>query len=201
MQIVISTCSRIKVYHRPGCRYAKMIEKRTACPEEKEWVEIRGYRPCKWCFSTAGSYQIKKANAIDFLSSNGLFLDEKDHKIYIRSDVGCWKVVYSKKQECFLLYHRNHSEGIVPLSEVENDQYHNQSDHFQFNSIMGAAQYIVKHDKAKKLLSIGSYKDLPRRTKKEKKYYKAEKNKAHRNNAHRINDLFQQIENGSGSFE
>ena len=62
---------------------------------------------------------------------------------------------------------------------------------------MGAARYIVKHDTAKKILSIGSYKDLPRQTKKQKEYYKSAKNKAHRNSIQRIDDLFRQIEDQS----
>ena len=195
--MIISAHSRLKVYHRPGCRYAESIKENNISYEKTEWAELRGYRPCKWCSRMDGRFQIEKKAVGEYLANSGLVMVRKNHMLYIRSDIGCWKVVFSKKFNDFVLYHRNHADGIVPLAEVEKDSYHKQSDHFQFNSIMGAARYIVKHDTAKKILSIGSYKDLPRQTKKQKEYYKSAKNKAHRNSIQRIDDLFRQIEDQS----
>lgn len=192
--MIISAHSRAKVYHRPGCRYAGTIKEGNASYEKPDWAEIRGYRPCKWCSCMDGKYQIEKKEVGEYLSRNGLVMDKKEHIVYIRSDIGCWKLVYCRKYDTFDLYHRNHADGIVPITDVEMDDYHEQTDSFMFNSIMSAAKYIVKHDQAKKIISNGSYRDLPRSTKKEKKYYQSAKNKAHRNDIRRIEDLFRQIE-------
>ena len=99
--------------------------------EKTEWAELRGYRPCKWCSRMDGRFQIEKEAVGEYLANSGLVMDRKDHMLYIRSDIGCWKVVFSKKFNDFVLYHRNHADGIVPLAEVEKDSYHKQSDHFQ----------------------------------------------------------------------
>lgn len=192
--MIISIHSKSKVFHRPGCRYAESIRDNNALYKNTEWAEIRGYRPCKWCSRMDGRYQIEKKEVGEYLSKYGCVMDKKDHIVYIRSDIGCWKLVYCRKYSDFVLYHRNHAKGIVPITEVEKDNYHKQSDSFEFNSIMGAADYIVKHDNAKKILSIGSYRDLPRATKKQKQYYNAAKKKARRNDIRRIDSLFRQIE-------
>ena len=128
--MIISAHSKSKVFHRPGCRYAVSIKENNALYEKTEWAEIRGYRPCKWCSCMDGRYQIEKKEVEEYLANSGLVMDRKNHMLYIRSDIGCWKVVFSKKFDDFVLYHKNHADGFVPLSKVEDGSYHKQSDHF-----------------------------------------------------------------------
>ena len=54
-------------------------------------------------------------------------------------------------------------------------------------------QYIVKHDAAKKVEQI-DYKNLPQRTKKQKKYYRQAENRARRKGVSRVLDLFAELE-------
>ena len=54
-------------------------------------------------------------------------------------------------------------------------------------------QYIVKHDAAKKVEQI-DYKNLPQRTKKQKKYYRQAENRARRKSVSRVLDLFAELE-------
>lgn len=54
-------------------------------------------------------------------------------------------------------------------------------------------QYIVKHDAAKKVEQI-DYKNLPQRTKKQKKYYRQSENRARRKSVSRVLDLFAELE-------
>lgn len=54
-------------------------------------------------------------------------------------------------------------------------------------------QYIVKHDAAKKVEQI-DYKNLPQRTKNQKKYYRQAENRARRKSVSRVLDLFAELE-------
>ena len=54
-------------------------------------------------------------------------------------------------------------------------------------------QYIVKHDAAKKIEQI-DYKNLPQKTKKQKKYYRQAENRAKRKSINNVLNIFAELE-------
>ena len=192
--MVISTKSREKVYHKDGCRYAQTISKNNRLCYKKEKVEKNGYRPCKWCFQMAGRYQIEKDIVSSYLEKHMSVMDRLGKYVYIRSDIGCWKVDFDNNNGVFSLYHRNHADGITAITEVEDDNYHRQRDHFAFPNLISAAKYIIQHDEAKKIISTRGYRNLPHSTKKQKKYYNQAERRTRCEESRRIMDLFKLIE-------
>ena len=93
-----------------------------------------------------------------------------NHVLYVRTDVGCWKMIYSMSEQRFLLYHKNYMQGVLSLDEVEEGAYHRQRDVPFSKSIEKYLFYISKHDAARKIEMI-DYRLLPNRTKKEKRYF------------------------------
>lgn len=71
--------------------------------------------------------------------------------------------------------------------------YHRQRDVSPTESLAKIVQYIAKYEKAKPVM-IENYRELPKRTQKQKKYYRQAKNKAKRRELRRLDDLFSQIE-------
>ncbi|MDO4961491.1 MAG: hypothetical protein Q4E57_06525 [Eubacteriales bacterium] len=196
--MIVSMKAPTKVYHMSGCKYAKRIKQENSAGLKKAWAEAEGYRPCRWCCTSMdGRYSTERKKAEKLLEENGLVIDKLSGMLYIRSDIGCWKLVYSRGNDEFLLFHRNRADGITPIENVEDVPYHRQMDSFKHHSILAACQYIIKHDAAKKIIAM-DYRKLPQRTRKEKKYYKKAERKERRKNILRIDDLFRQIESESG---
>ena len=71
---------------------------------------------------------------------------------------------------------------VIPFG---NTKHHRQSDVKQFTSPNSIIQYIIKHDEAKKIIAI-DYRNLPRNTKKEKKYYEIARKRDHRQKHRRL---------------
>ena len=82
---------------------------------------------------------------------------------------------------------------IEDLQPCKAAHYHVQTDVARNQSPYKHLQYIVKHDAAKKVEQI-DYKNLPKRTKKQKKYYRQAENRARRKSVSRVLDLFAEIE-------
>ena len=79
------------------------------------------------------------------------------------------------------------------MKEAKAAHYHVQTDVARNQSPYKHLQYIVKHDAAKKVEQI-DYKNLPKRTKKQKKYYSQAENRARRKSVSRVLDLFAELE-------
>ena len=52
--------------------------------------------------------------------------------------------------------------------------FHCQRDVLETDSVLSLVNYVIKHDKAKKIMQE-DYRNLPRRTKKQKRYYEQAK--------------------------
>lgn len=104
-----------------------------------------------------------------------------------------WKIAYGYHFDWFKLLHCPFSEKALTMEEAKTAHYHVQNDVPRNQSPYKHLQYIVKHDEAKMVEQI-DYRNLPNRTKKEKKYYRQAKNRAKRKNVSRVLDLFAELE-------
>ena len=194
---LLSMESKSMVYHRPECRYARKVYKRNRMQMTWEEAEHHGYRPCKCCDGINFIYKLDEESIQHYAKQNNMDVDLKDNKVYVRTDVGCWKIIYKKGMQQFILLHRNFVKGRIGLDEVESGAYHRQGDIAQAGSIMKYLKYIQKHDEFKQSMPE-DYRQMPQDTKRQKAYYNAAKKRADRRSARRLDNLFIMIERKEG---
>ena len=158
-----------------------------------EDAEQKGYRPCKCCDGAEFLYNLELGAIECFSKQHNIDVDFKNHKIYVRTDVGCWKIVYKISSQKFILLHRNYVNGRMDLDEADNAPFHRQWDVAESGSIMKYLKYIKNHDAFKQNMST-DYRKMPRDTRQQKIYYKAAKKRAEKRDARNLDRLFAMIE-------
>lgn len=197
---MMSKESTSMVYHRPECRYARKICKRNRVQMNWEEAEWKGYRPCRCCDGADFLYRLELEDIECFAEQHNLDVDLKNNKIYVRTDVGCWKIVYKKSNQRFILLHRNYVNGRISLDEADNAPYHRQGDMGDSGSIMKYLKYIQKHDEFRQKMP-DDYHQMPQDTRQQKLYYKSARKRAQRHSARRLDNLFAMIEHKEGIKE
>lgn len=190
---IMSRESPNKIYHRPECRYAGRIRKKNRIQMNWEDAEWKGYCPCRFCDGMDFLYKLEKEQIESYAEQFNIDVDLKDKKIYIRTDVGCWKILYKIGKQRFILLHRNYVNGRISLEDAEKAPFHRQGDMPESGSIMKYLKYIKEHDKFKQN-APKDYRDLPQSTKRQKLYYKTAKKREEKRSARRLDSLFQLIE-------
>ncbi len=108
--------------------------------------------------------------------------------LYVLTDVAAWKIAYGYHYNWFKLLHCPFGDKTLTIDEAKSAHYHVQMDVPRNQSPYKHIQYIVEHDKAKKIEQI-DYRKLPNKTKKQKKYYRQAQNRARRRSVSRVLDL------------
>lgn len=194
---VMSRQSTSMVYHRAECRYVKQIHEKNRVKAEWEDAEWKGYRPCRCCDGTSFLYNLELEEIDLFSRQHNLDVDLKNYKVYVRTDVGCWKIIYKRSMQKFILLHRNYVKGHIGLDEVENAPYHRQGDMADSGSIMKYLKYIQKHDAFKKKMPT-DLSQMPKDTKSQKAYYRSARRREEKRNARRLDRLFLMVEQKEG---
>ena len=194
MLVTVSDIS--KVYHLPGCRYAKRITAGHKMEIGKKSARKHGYRPCKCC----GHLVLK---CLEKDTAVKAFERKKDVKVkyyenakalFIRTFFGFWKVCWERDMG-FILYHLNQQEYDPdrPMGFLKNRGFHRQKDVKPTNSLAKILNYVVNHDRAKAIIAT-DYRKLPRCTKRQKVYYNRTDKKIRRQRVRRVEELFRKIE-------
>lgn len=194
---IISRESSSKVYHRPECRYARKIYKRNRISMNWEDAERKGYHPCKYCDGIEFLYRVDREKIERYAKQFCLNVDLQNRKIYVRTDVGCWKIIYKIRNQRFILFHRNYVKGRICLEEAEKAPFHCQGDMPEAGNIMKYLKYIREHDEFKQN-APKDYRKLPQNTKRQKMYYRTAKKRAEKSSARRLDGLFLLIEKQEG---
>lgn len=194
---ILSRESSGMVYHRPECRFAGKINKRNRIQLDWEDAEWKGYRPCKCCDGIRYLYKTERKKIQEYAEQFHLDVDMKDDKIYVRTDAGCWKIIYKIRNQRFILLHRNYVKGRILLEDAEKAPFHRQGDVPESCSIMKYLKYIKEHDEYK-LKAPEDYRMLPQDTKRQKIYYRAAMRRAEKQSSRRVEELFALIEKREG---
>ncbi len=189
---MISTESKSMVYHRPQCRYAKRMNRKNRMQMYWYEAEKQGYRPCKCCDAMKFLYSVEEADVGIYGDQHNLDVDLVEDEIIIRTDVGCWKILYKKDRQKFVLLHRNYAKGRVPLEDVNKAPFHYQKDFRSCGSIIPFVKYIKAHDEYK--ANPVASRDMPQRTERQKSYYRSAKRRENKRAAQRLDALFRMIE-------
>ena len=129
------------IYHRPSCKYVYFMK-----PSNKEkllWEDAkRCGRPCRHCNSMS-FLCTEERKTIEWNTENrNMEFKYKDGMLYVKTKVGCWKLVYARNMEQIALYHRNSRQAELDFKHPEKDRYHQQRDQLYFNNIAQALNYI-----------------------------------------------------------
>ena len=73
----------------------------------------------------------------------------------MKSEIGCWKLVYVRREEKIALYHRNATTKELDFEHPQFEAYHRQEDKMFCNTIEGCLDYIYEHDKYKAQVERG----------------------------------------------
>ena len=189
---MMSIESKNMVYHRPQCRYAQKIQKRNRVQMYWHMAENSGYQPCKCCDTIRFLYRLEEIDVQIYAEKHNMNVDLVKDEIIVRTDAGCWKILYSKKKQKFKLLHRNYVNGRIFINEVDEAPFHRQKDFCNSDSIMQYVKYIKAHDEFK--LNPVEARYMPRSTGRQKNYYRSAKKREEKHAARRLDSLFLMIE-------
>lgn len=152
---IVSIGTNSMIYHKPGCRYVERIQYKNRMSLPKSDARREGYHVCRYCNSMNHHYRVeqqtldfyKRVKKMQFNFINGI--------LYVKSEIGCWKIVYIRKEEKFALYHRNATAKELDFEHPQYEPYHRQEDKPFCNTIEGYLDYIYEHDKYKVAISRG----------------------------------------------
>ena len=116
-----------------------------------------------------------------------------DTDLYILTDTAAWKIAYGYHFDWYKLLHCPFAGRSLTMEEAKTAHYHVQTDVPRNQSPYKHLQYIVKHDAAKKI-EQNDYKNLPQKTKKQKKYYRQAENRAKRKSINNVLNIFAELE-------
>ena len=194
---IISLGSNSMIYHKPGCRYVERIQGKNRMALPKIEAKRNGYHVCRYCNSMAHHYRVEQST-LDFYSRcKKMQFNYLDGILYVKSEIGCWKLIYVRKEEKFVLYHRNATDKEVDFEHPQFDKYHRQEDKPYCNSIEGYLDYIYEHDKYK--AAIGRGEKVTRFSSKKYERHEAKAQRKRQNN--RIDYLFRKLERENDGFK
>ena len=181
-----------KIYHQPKCRYLRSIKDKNMMELTQDEAQKQGFIPCSCCNTMDYHYKSEK-QIIDFFDiKKGMdFLFDDRKELYVKTDEGCWKLVYLEEEERIGMFHRSHSRYPVNFNQPWRERYHKQKDRFMYVTIEDALYYIYEHDKFRSAINAGK---MPKKLS-NKKYKKSAKRAFRKQELSRMEDLFRMIEN------
>ena len=190
MDVFISINSKNRIYHRIGCPYAVRMLPKNRKSVYLNSINREGYCACKYCFSKKGRAIILQRLLEEAVSGRKMdcWYSADTDTNYLRTEMGFWKFFWKEKAEGYLLYHLNDFNYDLSFEQMIHGKFHRQSDVSATAGMKKILDYVEAHDKAKKTIET-DYRKLPKRTKKQKDYYKKAKNRANRYNLRRVYDL------------
>ena len=148
-------CYYSDVYHRPNCHYVKRMRPENRLSVTKMEAIEHGCCACRYCNSMNYFVNIEqevidryKTNVgMDFLYSKGT--------LFVKTDLSCWKLVYSRQLEKIILFHINNMPENFDFTHPWTCSFHRQEDVPVSNSISKYLSYINEHDKYKAAVKSG----------------------------------------------
>ena len=136
-----------KIYHRPACRYVKRIQMKNRMELSPGEAQGYGYRPCRCCNTMSYLYETEWSNINYLTRKRNMEIRMIDGILFVKTAVGCWKLIYSRKEEKIVLYHCNNSAEQIDFGNIRNEPCHRQTDCPHSGTICGLLNYIFEHDR------------------------------------------------------
>ena len=152
---IVSMGTNSKIYHKPGCRYVERIKYENRMYLPRQDARAEGYHVCRYCNSMNHHYSAEQY-ALDYYEhKKKMEFKYIDGILYVKSQIGCWKLVYIRKEEKIALYHRNTVARELDFEKPQFEPYHRQEDKLFCSSIEGCLHYIFEHDRYKETVARG----------------------------------------------
>lgn len=155
-RVIICFESKSKVYHKPGCYQIARIKKRNRIEVTKEEAERAGFRICKCCNGMGHHIRTEKRVLEHYEKEKGMVFKHIDGILYVKTEIGCWKMVYTRGNQRIVLYHRNDTDKEINFDIPQYESYHRQLDVPYSCSISRYLKYIYEHDRFKKAERSGN---------------------------------------------
>lgn len=185
------------IYHRPSCRYAKRILPKNRMEIRPYEARQYGNRPCKCCNTMKYLYERDIATLDYYKRRFGMDYKMVDGILYVRTEISCWKLIYSKKEERIFLYHRNKSRQPLNFETPEKERYHRQEDCQGSSTMNNHLRYIYEHDRFRSAEAKGERLTTFTSERSRNLALKAEKKAARK----RIDNLFAMLEEGNKGYK
>ena len=198
---IISTSSSAKVFHRYGCPYTYRIANEHYQEIRTKTAKKYGLRPCKCCASMPQRDNCDEAilRGCCRKASFSCKYEPSTQCFFLRTDFGFWKLLQSSSGD-YLLYHSSAFDPALPFEELQKRPFHRQTDVVRTSSVQKIFSYIQKHDHAKAIIA-DDYRKLPRKTKKEKRYFRQARSRAYRSSAQHLYKIMDLIAAGAENRE
>lgn len=194
---VISIGMKTSVYHHPQCRYVHRMKYKNRLSLPLQEMRKYGLRPCRCC-NTMNYHYISSERALkSFEKKRGMEFRYLDEALYIKTELGCWKIVYLEEKEMFRLFHRNTTNKPLDFDHPQYETYHPQKDKKYSNSIEGYLYYIYEHDRYKSTVLSGEKVTNFSSKKYQKREAKAERKRA----AKTVDRLFAMLERQNSEYK
>ena len=143
------------IYHKPGCRYVKRMKGQNKLSITKSMARDEGYHICRYCNSMNHHFQNECSEMEFFNKYKNKEFRKIDGILYVKTEIGCWKLVYIRGEEKIAIYHRNATDKELDFGHPECEHYHLQANKQYCPTIGGFLDYIHKHDQYKATILRG----------------------------------------------
>lgn len=148
-------CYGSDVYHKPGCKYVKRMKATNMLEVTKADAIRHDCRVCRCCNSMNHHINAEDATIEFYKRSKGMDFKFDDGILYVKTEIGCWKLVYVRAEERLTLFHFNKPAELIDWDHIEREGYHHQNDLPYAETISKYLNYIYEHDHYKAAVKKG----------------------------------------------
>lgn len=191
-----------RIYHKEGCMYAKRIKVDHVRRIPLEKAIEKNVCFCKYCAGLKGDMRVQKKSLKKRNKKNSMqfHYEQNNDTLYVSTNIGFWKIYWKKEERGYILYHRNEYNKEMSLETAMNGDFHRQGDVKPTDMLNTLLDYIHAHDISKAIIA-DDYRKLPKKTKKQRKYYRCAERKAKRKQAFRLDMIFASLEKANAGFK
>lgn len=193
---IVSMGTNSLIYHKQGCRYVLRIKRKNRMHLSKQAAEDMGYRLCKCCNSMNHHYATER-KSIALYREKKLEFNYIAGSLYVKSEIGCWKLVYARREDKIAIYHRSRTDKPLDFTQPQYEIYHRQKDKMYASGIASALHYIYEHDKYRAAVERGE--KIMKFS--NEKYRRRETKVQWRRQCRRIDSLFKTLEEENPEYK
>lgn len=195
---VISIDSQKRVYHNRGCRYVQKMKKGNKLTVTRYEAGQMGYRPCACCNSMSYHFRNEKKTITDYAVQNAIKLCCANGLLYIKTEAGLWKIIYSRINQKFMIFHGNQPYKDLDIQRADTAAYHRQRDKKTSDSIVGCLIYIQRHDQYRRRVEEAGGNEMAVPV--GRKYEKQRERRLRRQSDRRVEMLFSLLERENAGY-
>jgi len=121
----------------------------------RESARRHGCRMCKYCDGIHYYIGLAEDTIRNYKEYKGMDFNFLDGAFYVKTEIGCWKIAYSRAIGKLVLFHMNYMPKDFDFTHPNTLPYHRQTDMREADSIAKVLNYIYEHDRYKMAVNRG----------------------------------------------